>query len=170
MPRPQLQFSSLVSFSSQALLQALDPVPAADYTVVSLATDSPAAVPPPHTVPQAARQSALAKETANGSSKTDDAGGGGEKKGGHNKRRGRAAAAPPVDPDPLGLTLLEKDPLPEAARLVALLSAHAGAYVETHLLAFDVAMKRGKYLLAARAVIRCVLCVLCVCVFFQRPS
>ncbi|CBN77876.1 acetyltransferase 1-like [Ectocarpus siliculosus] len=103
---------------------------------------------------EAARQSALAKETANGSSKTDDGGGGGEKKGGHNKRRGRAAAAPPVDPDPLGLTLLEKDPLPEAARLVALLSAHAGAYVETHLLAFDVAMRRGKYLLAARAVIR----------------
>ncbi|CAN0199746.1 unnamed protein product [Ectocarpus fasciculatus] len=103
---------------------------------------------------EAARQSALARETSNGASKTDDAGGGGEKKGGHNKRRGRAAAAPPVDPDPLGLTLLEKDPLPEAARLVALLSAHAGAYVETHLLAFDVAMKRGKYLLAARAVIR----------------
>ncbi|CAN0274297.1 unnamed protein product, partial [Ectocarpus fasciculatus] len=59
----------------------------------------------------------------------------------------------PVDPDPLGLTLLEKDSLPEVARLVALLSAHAGAYVETHLLAFEVAMKRGKYLLAARAVI-----------------
>lgn len=60
-----------------------------------------------------------------------------------------------MDEDPLGLTLLEKDPLPEAARLVALLSAHAGAHVETHLLAFDVAVKRGKYLLAARAVVRC---------------
>eukprot|EP00752_Nemacystus_decipiens_P006712 g6035.t1 len=98
---------------------------------------------------EAARQTALAKETANGESKADD----GDKKGGHNKRRGRSAA-PPVDTDPLGLTLLEKEPLPEAARLVALLSAHAGAYVETHLLAFDVAMKRGKYMLAARAVIR----------------
>lgn len=105
---------------------------------------------------QAARQTALAEDTANGESKTDD----GEKKGGHNKRRGRSAA-PPVDTDPLGLTLLEKDPLPEAARLVALLSAHAGAYVETHLLAFDVAMKRGKYMLAARAVTRCV-CVMVV--------
>eukprot|EP00903_Cladosiphon_okamuranus_P008678 g8317.t1 len=98
---------------------------------------------------EAARQTALSKEAANGESKTDD----GDKKGGHNKRRGRSAA-PPVDTDPLGLTLLEKDPLPEAARLVALLSAHAGAHVETHLLAFDVAMKRGKYMLAARAVIR----------------
>lgn len=104
---------------------------------------------------QAAHQAALAKENANGgASKTDDADK--DKKGGHNKRRGRAAATPPVDNDPLGLTLLEKDPLPEAARLVALLSAHAGAFVETHLLAFDVAMKRGKYMLAARAVVRCV--------------
>ena len=62
----------------------------------------------------------------------------------------------PVDEDPLGLTLLEKDPLAEASRLVALLSAHAGAFMETHLMAFDVAVKRGKFLLAARAVIRCV--------------
>lgn len=118
----------------------------------------------PQKFKQAARQTALAKETANGESKTDDAAAGAEKKGGHNKRRGRSAA-PPVDADPLGLTLLEKDPLPEAARLVALLSAHAGAHVETHLLAFDVAMKRGKYMLAARAVIRCVrVCVkVCVC-------
>ncbi|CAN0300317.1 unnamed protein product, partial [Laminaria digitata] len=106
----------------------------------------------------AARQAALAKETANGgASKTDDAAEDKEKKGGHNKRRGRAtAAATPVDEDPLGLTLLEKDPLAEAARLVALLSAHAGAFMETHLMAFDVAVKRGKFLLAARAAIRCV--------------
>lgn len=104
---------------------------------------------------QAARQAALAKEAANGDSKGGEET---EKKGAHNKRRGRAAAAPPVDNDPLGLTLLEKDPLPEAARLVALLTAHAGAHVETHLLAFDVAVKRGKYLLAARAVVRWVAC------------
>lgn len=96
----------------------------------------------------------MAKENANGASKNSD-GATGEKKGAHNKRRGKGTAAPPVDEDPLGLTLLEKDPLPEAARLVALLSAHAGAHVETHLLAFDVAVKRGKYLLAARAVVRC---------------
>lgn len=50
--------------------------------------------------------------------------------------------------------MLAKDPLVEAARLVALLTAHAGAFVETHLLAFDVALKRGKFLMAARAVIR----------------
>lgn len=52
------------------------------------------------------------------------------------------------------MTLLEKDPLVEAAHLVALLSTHAGAFMETHLMAFDVAVKRGKFLLAARAVIR----------------
>lgn len=104
--------------------------------------------PPPPSFLQAA-----ARANANGASKTADAG---DKKGGNNKRRGRGAAAPPVDEDPLGLTLLEKDPLPEAARLVGILSAHAGMHVETHLLAFDVAVKRGKFLLAARAVIRCV--------------
>lgn len=42
----------------------------------------------------------------------------------------------------------------EAARLVALLTEHAGAFVETHLLAFDVAVKRGKLLMATRAVVR----------------
>ncbi|CAM9965871.1 unnamed protein product, partial [Hapterophycus canaliculatus] len=103
---------------------------------------------------EAARQAALAKENANNGTPESEDTGGAERKGGHNKRRGRAAATPPVDTDPLGLTLLAKDPLAEAARLVALLSAHAGAYVETHVLAFDVAMKRGKYMLAARAVIR----------------
>ena len=45
---------------------------------------------------------------------------------------------------------------------MALLSAHAGAFMETHLMAFDVAVKRGKFLLAARAVIRYV----CGWVFF----
>ena len=115
------------------------------------------------TLLQAARQASLVKENANGVSKNSD--GAGDKKGAHNKRRGRGGTAPPpVDEDPLGLTLLEKDPLPEAARFVALLSAHAAAHVETHLLAFDVAVKRGKFLLAARAVIRYVCMLMCVLV------
>lgn len=67
-----------------------------------------------------------------------------------------------MDEDPLGLKLLEKDPLAESARLVALLTAHAGKFVETHLMAFDTAMRRGRFLMAARAVIRCVSLVVCV--------
>lgn len=106
-------------------------------------------------VGQAKRQAAQ-KGTSNGSAATASSAGekrGGGGGGGTNRRRGRGST-PPVDEDPQGLTLLAKDPLPEAAKLVAILTAHAGAFVETHVLAFDVALKRGKFLMAARAVTR----------------
>ncbi|CAM9558060.1 unnamed protein product, partial [Phaeothamnion confervicola] len=69
-------------------------------------------------------------------------------------RRGRNIPPPPPDDDPLGHKLLEKDSLAEAGRVAAALTLHAGRRPETHVLAFDVAERRGKPLLALRALVR----------------
>ncbi|CAM9611231.1 unnamed protein product [Chrysoparadoxa australica] len=68
------------------------------------------------------------------------------------KRRGIRSF--PEDTDPNGKLLLEKDPLPEAAKYAKMLTIHASSKVETHVLAFEVAYKRGKPLMALRALVR----------------
>jgi len=60
----------------------------------------------------------------------------------------------PVEDDPDGVKLAEKDPLEEAKRVLVSMTQHAGKVVETHTLAYDVATKRGKPLLALQALIR----------------
>lgn len=60
----------------------------------------------------------------------------------------------PVDDDPEGAKLAEKDPLVEARRVLVSMTQHAAKVVETHTLAYDVAVKRGKPLLALQALIR----------------
>ena len=60
----------------------------------------------------------------------------------------------PVDDDPDGAKLAEKDPLEEAKRVMVSMTQHAAKVVETHTLAYDVATKRGKPLLALQALIR----------------
>ena len=62
--------------------------------------------------------------------------------------------APVVDEDPLGLKLAALPPLAEAARLAADLDKFAPQHAATHELAFDVARRRGKPLLALRALKR----------------
>ena len=78
--------------------------------------------------------------------------GGEEKKGGAKKPA--EGSKGPVDDDPDGVKLAAKDPLAEAARVLVTLTRHAGKLVETHLLAYDVAVKRGKPLLALQALIK----------------
>ncbi len=57
----------------------------------------------------------------------------------------------PIDPDPEGFLLAQKDPLTEAAKMVSILALQAPSNLETWLLGFDVAIRRGKWLMALRA-------------------
>ncbi|XP_071691974.1 N-terminal acetyltransferase A complex auxiliary subunit NAA15-like [Rutidosis leptorrhynchoides] len=57
-----------------------------------------------------------------------------------------------VDPDPLGEKLLQiEDPLIEAGKYLKLLQKHSSEYLETHLLSFEVNMRKQKILLALQA-------------------
>ncbi|ORZ38934.1 NMDA receptor-regulated protein 1-domain-containing protein [Catenaria anguillulae PL171] len=57
------------------------------------------------------------------------------------------------DPDPLGLEYVgEADPLAQAAKIVKMLEAHHAKSVATHVLAFDVAYRQGRWVIAMRAV------------------
>eukprot|EP00611_Tribonema_gayanum_P018068 TRINITY_DN31123_c0_g1_i1.p1 TRINITY_DN31123_c0_g1~~TRINITY_DN31123_c0_g1_i1.p1 ORF type:complete len:947 (-),score=350.61 TRINITY_DN31123_c0_g1_i1:368-2821(-) len=83
---------------------------------------------------------------ANGEKNDDD------EETGKPKKRGRHGQEIPPDDDPNGQKLAEKEPLPEAARIASILSRQAAGHVETWALVFDVAISRGKWLLALRAV------------------
>ncbi|KAI3712036.1 hypothetical protein L1987_70585 [Smallanthus sonchifolius] len=57
-----------------------------------------------------------------------------------------------VDPDPHGDKLLQiEDPLTEAGKYLKLLQKHSSDYLETHLLSFEVNMRKEKILLALQA-------------------
>ncbi|GMI93831.1 mutant,snc1-enhancing 6, EMBRYO DEFECTIVE 2753, OMISHA, NAA15 [Hibiscus trionum] len=59
----------------------------------------------------------------------------------------------PVDPDPYGEKLLKtEDPLAEASKYLKLLQKHSPDSLETHLLSFEVNMRKQKILLAFQAV------------------
>ncbi|KAK8664233.1 hypothetical protein V6N13_084031 [Hibiscus sabdariffa] len=59
----------------------------------------------------------------------------------------------PVDPDPNGEKLLKtEDPLAEASKYLKLLQKHSPDSLETHLLSFEVNMRKHKILLAFQAV------------------
>nr|XP_043623547.1 N-terminal acetyltransferase A complex auxiliary subunit NAA15-like [Erigeron canadensis] len=58
----------------------------------------------------------------------------------------------PVDPDPHGEKLLQiEDPLMEAGKYLKLLQKHSSDFLETHLLSFEVNMRKQKILLALQA-------------------
>ncbi|XP_071713838.1 N-terminal acetyltransferase A complex auxiliary subunit NAA15-like [Rutidosis leptorrhynchoides] len=60
--------------------------------------------------------------------------------------------AKPVDPDPHGERLLQtEDPLMEAGKYLKLLQTHSFDFFETHLLSFEVNMRKQKILLALQA-------------------
>jgi len=77
-----------------------------------------------------------------------------EKEAKERAKSGKPAGPPrEKDPDPDGSGLLKtEDPLGEAKKLVDALLEHAGGWEESHLLAFEVARRKGKHLLALRAV------------------
>lgn len=84
-------------------------------------------------------EEAAAKEAAEAAAK-----GGKKKKPASNKKE---------DPDPLGDTLLKtEDPLSAAADMLEPLLRHALDFEDTHLLAFEVYRRKGKWLLVLRAV------------------
>jgi peptide alpha-N-acetyltransferase len=74
-----------------------------------------------------------------------------------NKPKGGAAggAGKPsfVEQDPLGKELLGKDPTDEARKYSALLAQHAPSRLQSWLLSYDVSIRRGKALLALRALL-----------------
>ena len=75
------------------------------------------------------------------------------KEGGKPTRR--AGQPREVDQDPHGAKLLEcEDPVAEAAKIVRILEKHAAKNFETHILAFEVHLRRKKFLLALRAMLR----------------
>ncbi|KAF5758183.1 putative transferase [Helianthus annuus] len=58
----------------------------------------------------------------------------------------------PVDPDPHGEKLLQtEDPLMEAGKYLKLLQKHSSDFLETHLLSFEVNLRKKKILLALQA-------------------
>mmetsp|Transcript_28646 Transcript_28646/g.46406 ORF Transcript_28646/g.46406 Transcript_28646/m.46406 type:complete len:923 (-) Transcript_28646:67-2835(-) len=67
--------------------------------------------------------------------------------------KGNTAAAVPADDDPAGEKLLQvEDPLKEATKYLKNLQEYCGDKLETHLVGFEVYMRREKLLLALRAV------------------
>ena len=77
------------------------------------------------------------------------------KEGGKPTRR--AGQPREVDQDPHGAKLLEcKDPVAEAVKIVRILEQHAMKNFETHILAFEVHLRRKKFLLALRAMLRAI--------------
>eukprot|EP00937_MAST-01D_sp_MAST-1D-sp2_P000728 g728.t1 len=104
---------------------------------------------------KAAEEAAAAEEEAAAKAKAaeEEAGKGKDKdkkKAGGGKKEPHA-----LEEDPRGEALAATEaPLAEAWRLAQQLSAHAAARFETHALAYDVARRRGKALLALRALNR----------------
>ncbi|KAK9102131.1 hypothetical protein Sjap_019385 [Stephania japonica] len=68
-------------------------------------------------------------------------------------KSGKRQHAKPVDPDPNGAKLLQvEDPLLEATKYLKLLQKNSSESLETHLLSFEVNMRKQKILLAFQAV------------------
>ncbi|EWM30147.1 tetratricopeptide repeat-containing protein [Nannochloropsis gaditana] len=105
---------------------------------------------------------AAEKAAAEKATRVANAGGAGGGKEGEEEGKGKSTTNKKggdggkgvVDEDPEGMKLIEREPLTEMKRVVAYLTRHAGKVVETHMLAYDVACKRGKALLALQALIR----------------
>ena len=76
---------------------------------------------------------------------------------GAGRREKASGSGREIDPDPLGNQLLKcEDPLAEANKIVCVLERHSGKNFETHIIAFNVHLRRKKYLLALRAMKRAI--------------
>ncbi|GAQ88611.1 N-terminal acetyltransferase [Klebsormidium nitens] len=72
-------------------------------------------------------------------------------------KKPKAEAVKPADPDPHGDKLAQvEDPLSESVQYLQLLQQHAAQAIETHLLAFELYIRKKKLLLALQAVKRLV--------------
>jgi len=75
--------------------------------------------------------------------------------GDKNKKKGGVATKPDiVDEDPNGDLLLKKDPLEEAKKYTAILTKNAPRRFSTWILSYDVAMRRGKKMMALQALFK----------------
>jgi hypothetical protein len=79
-----------------------------------------------------------------------------EASGDGDKKKTKKAAPPvaAVDEDPDGMALMRKDAAAEATKFANSLKAHAPEQVDTWVINFDVAMKRGKWMLALQALFK----------------
>jgi len=68
--------------------------------------------------------------------------------GGNNNNKAKSVAD---DPDPFGEELVKKNPIEEATKYAAMLSRYSPKNIETWLLAYDVAIRRKKALMALQA-------------------
>ncbi|GBG90818.1 hypothetical protein CBR_g51323 [Chara braunii] len=97
---------------------------------------------------RAAKEEEAAAAAAAAAASAKGAGGGAKKGGG-----GASQGAKPVDTDPDGEKLLQvPDLLAEASKYLRLLQDHADSSFETHLLAYEVAVRKRKLLLALRGI------------------
>eukprot|EP00566_Odontella_aurita_P002766 CAMPEP_0113530782 /NCGR_PEP_ID=MMETSP0015_2-20120614/3136_1 /TAXON_ID=2838 /ORGANISM="Odontella" /LENGTH=909 /DNA_ID=CAMNT_0000429553 /DNA_START=181 /DNA_END=2910 /DNA_ORIENTATION=+ /assembly_acc=CAM_ASM_000160 len=74
--------------------------------------------------------------------------------GNNKKGKGKSAQQAVVDEDPDGVALLKLDPLEEAKKFSAILSTNAPTRVSTWVLQYDVAIRRGKQLMALQALFK----------------
>ncbi|KAL4133438.1 hypothetical protein PRIC2_003755 [Phytophthora ramorum] len=70
------------------------------------------------------------------------------------KPKANAGPARPKDDDPLGEKLAEKPALEEAWRFVSILQQYASEDVKTHVAAFDIALRKKKFLLCLQALLK----------------
>lgn len=102
---------------------------------------------------EAAKKAKEAFKKTKEDEKKDAAGGKGGKGGGgaaEKKKAKAAAGGKDADDDPDGAKLLLKDPLAEAWRVEKTLLLNNGGEVDTHLLCYDVAFRRKRFLMALR--------------------
>ena len=71
-----------------------------------------------------------------------------------NKAKANAGSLRLKDDDPLGEKLTQRPALEEAWRFVAILQRYAAADVKTHLVAFDIALRKKKFLLCLQALLK----------------
>lgn len=76
------------------------------------------------------------------------------KENGNKAKKSQPEAEKDTDPD--GKELLKKDPLEEANKYSAILAAHAPNQPSTWMLRYDVAIRRGKALIAMQVRVRCI--------------
>lgn len=75
------------------------------------------------------------------------------KENGNKSKKAQAEAVKDTDPD--GKELLKKDPLEEANKYSTMLAAHAPNQLSTWILRYDVAIRRGKALIAMKVRLFC---------------
>ncbi|KAG7401368.1 N-alpha-acetyltransferase 15, NatA auxiliary subunit [Phytophthora boehmeriae] len=77
-----------------------------------------------------------------------------EREAAKNGKKANPGPTRPKDDDPLGEKLAEKPALEEAWRFVSILQQYAPEDIQTHLAAFDIALRKKKFLLCLQALLK----------------